>query len=226
MRLCSRCRTEQRRPCRPRWRLSARPTPTQASGRRRSGATRRRCAALRAQQSGRALHCVWHAAGPRASVALDCPSADARPGGLNLRGDNRLLERMHCFHDPDVGGPRTARGGGCAYAAELGRPQEMGGGAAAAPGYVGQRAARDAGRRWRVAAGAAQVLPCPPEPVAQPGSAFGIRGADPKLSRASWCGIRTTAAACRAATAAPTSAGTRMCEKSSGQATPCATRRR
>jgi hypothetical protein len=74
-------------------------TDADASGRR----TRRRCAAWRARQSGRALHCVWHAAGPPASVALDFPFADAGPGGLNLLGDNRLLERMHCFHDPDVG---------------------------------------------------------------------------------------------------------------------------
>jgi len=41
----------------------------------------------------------------RASVALDFPFADAGPGGLNLRGDKRLLERMFCFHDPEVGAP-------------------------------------------------------------------------------------------------------------------------
>ncbi len=27
------------------------------------------------------------------------------PGGLNLRGNRRLPERMYCFHDPAAGAP-------------------------------------------------------------------------------------------------------------------------
>ncbi len=38
------------------------------------------------------------------SCVVDFPYADRRtvrnPGGLNLHGDGRLLERMYCFHDP------------------------------------------------------------------------------------------------------------------------------
>ena len=39
------------------------------------------------------------------SCVIDFPYADNGKNGLNLEGDDRLLERMFCFHDRAVGTP-------------------------------------------------------------------------------------------------------------------------
>ena len=41
------------------------------------------------------------------SCVIDFPYADTGAGGLNLQGDDRLLERMVCFHDRQRGAPEA-----------------------------------------------------------------------------------------------------------------------
>ena len=42
------------------------------------------------------------------SCVIDFPYADNGEHGLNLHGDDRLLERMYCFHDPLDRDPRRS----------------------------------------------------------------------------------------------------------------------